>query len=118
VATALFPFGQPLLPRPPSARERRPVYVLGAYPSGLHVQWKAPALPTLTRRTVRALLVDNEPTPFWSGDGQEDRVEEWRDRVQWQPAWGEVSAPARGVNRCPPESPGSSRRPGTGIWTG
>lgn len=52
----------------------------------------------LKRTGEWALLVDNEPTPFWSGDGQKDRVEEWRDRVQWQPAWGEASAPARGVN--------------------
>jgi hypothetical protein len=94
----VFPFGAPVLPRPPSASEPRPVFILGAYPSGLHVQWTAPDLPSLDRRTVRALLVDNEPTPFWNGAEQNEAIAAWEKAVGWQPDWGEAAPPASGVN--------------------
>jgi uracil-DNA glycosylase len=98
MALPTFPFGAPVLPRSPSASEPRRVYLLGAYPSGLHVRWTAPAVPTVERRTVRALLVDNEPTPFWDGSRQDKWMAEWKDRVGWQSEWGDVAAPPRGVN--------------------
>jgi uracil-DNA glycosylase len=62
------------------------------------VQWTAPDLPTVKNRTVRALLVDNEPTPFWDGSRQDRWIADWTDRVGWQSEWGEVAAPPRGVN--------------------
>jgi|tagenome__1003787_1003787.scaffolds.fasta_scaffold20382277_1 hypothetical protein len=94
----VFPFGAPVLPRPPSASGHRHVYLLGAYPSGLHVQWMAPALPAVEKRNVRALLVDNEPTPFWDGSQQDEWISQWKDGVGWHSEWGEVAAPPRGVN--------------------
>jgi uracil-DNA glycosylase len=42
--------------------------------------------------------VDNEPTPFWSGDGEAELFADWKARVGWSDEWGEVSAPARGTN--------------------
>jgi uracil-DNA glycosylase len=94
----LFPFGAPLLPRPPSASELRPVYVLGAYPSGLHVAWTAPPAVKLERPAVRALLVDNEPTPFWTGEGEAEHFQLWMNQVGWDPGWGEMDLPASGTN--------------------
>lgn len=93
-----FPFGAPVLPRPPSSVQSHQVYLLGAYPSGLHVRWTAPDLPTVKKRTVQALLVDNEPTPFWNGAGQGDLIANWQERVSWQPDHGEVRVPRPGVN--------------------
>lgn len=98
VRNGRFPFGQPVLPRAPSASAPRPVYVLGAYPSGLHVEWVAPAVPGVERQKVRALLVDNEPTPFWSGERETEYVADWLDRVQWSPAWGQARPPTSGTN--------------------
>lgn len=98
VRNGSFPFGQPVLPRAPSASAPRPVYVLGAYPSSLHVEWVAPAVPGVERRKVRALLVDNEPTPFWSGERENEYVAGWLDRVQWSPAWGQARPPKSGTN--------------------
>ena len=89
-----FPFGAPVLPRPPSATGPRRVYLLGAYPSGLHVRWTPPA----PLKPVRALLVDNEPTPFWDGTGQDAHIAHWKDAVGWRDAWGTAVAPAEGVN--------------------
>lgn len=85
---ARFPFGRPVLPCPPSADGRRPVFVLGAYPSALHVRWTPPA----PFRPIAALGVDNEPTPFWDGADQAARVERWARDVGWNPAWGAVAA--------------------------
>ncbi|MFN7143902.1 MAG: hypothetical protein ACK4YP_09015, partial [Myxococcota bacterium] len=82
-----FPFGRPVLPCPPSADGPRPVFVLGAYPSALHVRWVPPA----PFRSIAALGVDNEPTPFWDGADQEARVARWKVDVSWDPAWGEVA---------------------------
>src|SRR5215218_304182 len=88
VDQARFPFGAPVLPRPPSASDPRPVYLLGAYPSALHVQWTPPA--AYGKRKVRALIVDNEPTPFWAGDGEDALIDDWKRRVDWRAEWGEV----------------------------
>lgn len=93
-----FPFGAPLLPRPPSASAPRPVYLLGAYPSGFHVAWTAPPVTELDRPSVRALLVDNEPTPFWTGDREAEHFELWKSLVGWDPEWGDVTLPSPGTN--------------------
>jgi hypothetical protein len=68
-------------------------FVLGAYPSALHVRWDP---PPGTGRRVMALAVENEPSVFWDGDGAESCVEQWAARY-FNPAWGTVSAP-RGLN--------------------
>lgn len=72
-----FPFGQPVLPCPPSSAAQRDVMILGAYPSALHVQWSPPE----PWKPVQALAVDNEPEPFWDGHDATERFEVWRDAV-------------------------------------
>jgi uracil-DNA glycosylase len=72
-----YPFGQPVLAREP-ARGRDPhVFVLGAYPSAVHVRWSAPG----GRPTIGAIPIDNEPEPFWDGADATQRVEAWRAAV-------------------------------------
>lgn len=74
-----FPFGAPVnsVVRRPS--NTRPVFVLGAYPSALHVRWSRPESTGL--KPVRALAVDNEPEPFWDGTNESDLVRTWAN--QW-----------------------------------
>jgi hypothetical protein len=74
-----FPFGAPVrsVARQPAGRRR--VFVLGAYPSALHVRWTPPARSGLG--PVRALAVDNEPEPFWDGADDADRVGAWQ--AEW-----------------------------------
>jgi hypothetical protein len=56
----IFPFGASVLRRPPSASTKTRVFVLGAYPSALHVGWRPPE-----GKPIRAMVVDNEPEQFW-----------------------------------------------------
>ena len=100
-AAEVFAFGQPVLPRPPSSTGRRQVYVLGAYPSGLHVGWVPPDLPGLHTRPIKAMIVDNEPVRFWDVYDADARFEVWRDAVDWKPEWGNVRP-------APPTSNGPS----------
>lgn len=74
-----FPFGAPVASMAVEPKDERPVFVLGAYPSALHVRWT----PTKGsgHKAVRALAVDNEPWPFWDGDDERERVAEWSE--QW-----------------------------------
>lgn len=95
-----FPFGQSVLPRPASSTAPRDLYVLGAYPSGLHVRWVPPSLPGITLRPVKTLIVDNEPVPFWDGQDAADRFNQWVNDVGWQSAWGEAR-PASGEGNGP-----------------
>ena len=81
-----FPFGSPLEARKPSATSARRVFLLGAYPSALHVEWNAPA----PFKGVKALAVDNEPVPFWTGTDEAERIEGWKARVGWREDWGTV----------------------------
>lgn len=82
-----FPFGQPLLPREPSASGPRPVFLLGAYPSALHVCWTPPE-----GKPVKALAVDNEPTPFWSGEDETKRIADWKEQVRYdEETWGKIA---------------------------
>lgn len=71
----IYPFGTPVTARPPSASARRPLLVLGAYPSAVHVAWKPPDGSGL--RSVRALPVADEPSPFWDGHDADERVSGW-----------------------------------------
>lgn len=83
-----FPFGQLVTARPPSAQAPRPVFVLGAYPSAVHVEWHPPA----PYRRVTAIAVADEPIPFWDGDDQLDVVERWKQAVEFHDGWGRVRA--------------------------
>jgi hypothetical protein len=61
-------------------------FVLGAYPSALHVSWRAP-----NGQRVSALPVDNEPYPFWDGADKGALFERWR--AEWfRREWGTVTA--------------------------
>jgi hypothetical protein len=92
LSAGMFPFGQPLRPTIPAARGTRQCFVLGAYPSALHVKWKP---PSGLGRTIAALAVDNEPEPFWDGQDEEVRIARWREAVGWTSAWGEVGPVGR-----------------------
>ncbi len=70
---------------PPGPRH---AFVLGAYPSALHIVWTPPA--GLGRR-VRALAVADEPWPFWDGADHEARVQVWIRR-RWQDSWGSAES--------------------------
>lgn len=81
-----FPFGRPLEPRAPSASAPRRLFLLGAYPSALHVQWRPPA----PFERVAALAVDNEPMPFWTGTDEAARIEAWVQEIGYRAEWGRV----------------------------
>lgn len=99
VTQGRFPFGQPVLPRPPSANEPRPVFVLGAYPSGFHVAWWLPGYEERRTPDARALIVDNEPQVFWDGTGAAELLTRWRSAVGFADhSWGRVDLPAHGNN--------------------
>jgi len=81
-----FPFGRPVLRRKPSAKSRRRVFVLGAYPSALHIAWWSPR-----RKGVRALVVDNEPAAFWAAEDEREQIDAWKTAVHFRVGeWGEV----------------------------
>ena len=103
---ATFPFGRPSTSRPP----RKPVgsaalFVLGVYPSALHVRWTPPNWASGVEGVgpIGALAVDDEPMVFWDGAGARERVEQWRHDVGFEAgdeegAWGNVSAAGNGTS--------------------
>lgn len=90
-----FPFGVPVQHCSPIASGQRAVLVLGAYPSALHVRWEPPE--GSAARVVRALAVDNEPEPFWTGEDDPARIRRWAADRAWSTEWGSVM-PAPGIN--------------------
>jgi hypothetical protein len=83
----IFPFGASVLRRPPSASTKTRVFVLGAYPSALHVGWRPPE-----GKPIRAMAVDNEPEPFWNGEDENKYIERWKKAVEFRDGeWGEVA---------------------------
>jgi hypothetical protein len=56
----------------PVASSHCDLFVLGAYSSALHVRWTPPEQTKLRR--IKALAVDNEPEPFWTGDDEPERI--------------------------------------------
>lgn len=68
--TYTFPFGRKVTARNASAGGQRDLFVLGAYPSALHVKWTSPA-----GASVQAVPVDDEPEPFWNGHDVVERTE-------------------------------------------
>ena len=85
-----FPFGAPVLPCGAELPEPCDAFVLGAYPSAVHVRWTPPKTTGL--KPISALAIDNEPSVFWDGSDAQDRVERWKAQY-FDPAWGNV-APA------------------------
>ena len=83
-----FLFGRQVSPTKPVADGPRRVFVLGAYPSALHVRWFGPEGDLL----IQAVAVDNEPEPFWTGDDQRDRIDAWVDSVSFRDDWGRVES--------------------------
>jgi len=81
-------FGTPALPRKPSTASQSDWFVLGAYPSALHVRWE-PAMG----EPISAVAVADEPEPFWDGEDQESRIKEWAESLPWNPDWGQISSP-------------------------
>ena len=81
-----FIFGKPVLPARHSATSKRRVFLIGAYPSALHVRWFHPEL----HREVTAIAVDNEPEPFWTGIDEKKRIDAWEESVEWKATWGSV----------------------------
>lgn len=81
-----FLFGRPVLPAKPMATGQCDLFILGAYPSALHVRWHVPE----HNLSVQAVAVDNEPEPFWTGEDEEQQFENWRKTVSFQDKWGEV----------------------------
>jgi hypothetical protein len=90
-----FPFGQPVLPRTPSADGLRRLFVLGAYPSALHIAWNPPPLVDYAKSygPIRALPVDNESTPFWDGHDEQRLIDDWKAAVNFDLSWGTVDLP-------------------------
>ena len=84
---ATFPFGKPSTPRPPRIPSGiAELFVLGVYPSALHVRWSPPAWAQarLGVGTIGALAVDDEPTVFWDGADARERIEQWRADVHFR----------------------------------
>lgn len=86
LANLQFLFGRPVAPARPIADGPRATFVLGAYPSALHVAWDDPDGTCL----VRAVAVDNEPEPFWNGRNEAELLRAWRAEVPFQHRWGQV----------------------------
>ncbi len=83
-----FPFGAPVLPCGDQRPEPCDAFVLGAYPSAVHVRWVPPRASGC--RPISALAVDNEPMVFWDGSDADERVKTWAEEY-FDPARGEVS---------------------------
>lgn len=86
-----FPFGALVHACGANEPDQSDAFLLGAYPSAVHVRWSPPAHSG--HRPVNALAVGNEPEVFWQGADSEERVERWKAE-HFDPAWGEVTAAA------------------------
>ncbi len=85
----VFPFGAASGRCEPRRVSDASAFVLGVYPSALHVQWTHP------EARVAALAVAPEPWPFWPGEDQEHQVHAWQAEVGWQEEWGTVRPAGR-----------------------
>lgn len=90
-----FPFGRPATDRPPRVPAGdADLFLLGVYPSALHVRWQRPDGVV----QVQALAVDDEPEVFWDGADAAERVLRWSDEVGWRREWGRVSSAGNGTS--------------------
>lgn len=83
----IFPFGRSVKACVPHISERRPIFILGAYPSALHIRW----IPPEPFKPIRAIAVDNEPEIFWNGDKEFEYVDDWMIYTRYEPKWGTVA---------------------------
>ncbi len=83
-----YPFGRPVTSCALDVTGPRPLFVLGAYPSALHVRWTPPA--GAPGGAIRAIPVDDEPEPFWTGGDEAERIAGWKATVGFVAAWGEA----------------------------
>src|SRR4051794_12602737 len=88
--TKRFPFGAPVVECGVQTPGDIDTYILGAYPSALHVHWDAP-----NGASIAAIAVDNEPEVFWDGADAAKYVDEWASK-RFDPAWGTVSPRGNG----------------------
>ncbi len=82
-----FPFGKSLVGCKPKITCARPIFILGAYPSALHVAWQPPE----SYHPIAAMAVDNEPDIFWDGANEPELVAAWKKAVEFRPSWGEIT---------------------------
>jgi hypothetical protein len=71
--------------------EPRPVFILGAYPTALHLRWRPPK----PFGQITAMAVDNEPDIFWDGNDESERIEAWKSAVGFSDEWGKVDPVGR-----------------------
>lgn len=83
-------FGTPALHRVPSGTGSSDWFILGAYPSAIHVRWDSPE-----GTKISAVAVADEPEPFWDGGNQQDHINRWADALPWKSSWGYVSPPGK-----------------------
>jgi hypothetical protein len=106
--TVRFPFGDRSEQRSP----RRPAgacraFVLGVYPSAIHVRWDLPAwVHQKLGKAVGALAVSDEPIVFWDGDNAIGLVDAWKERVGFRAGdgprdWGHVRGVGNGTSGRP-----------------
>lgn len=96
VVVGTFPIGRTATERPPRPAVDGPakVFVLGVYPSTLHVRWARPDGAV----HVQSLAVDDEPEVFWDGADAAARVDRWQEQVVWQRSWGSVMSSGNGTS--------------------
>jgi uracil-DNA glycosylase len=87
-STGTYPFGAISRSIARIPKGRRDAFILGAYPSALHIHWTP---PNRSGRSVQAVAIADEPWAFWDGADQEARVEAWK-RKRWHEDWGEATA--------------------------
>ena len=104
MADPRFPFGAPSTPQDPRrATQPTGLFVLGVYPSALHVHWTPPAwasgLPGV--KPIGALAISDEPTVFWDGidPDPDDLVEAWKQQVGAISAGDDTTARAAAITR-------------------
>ncbi len=110
-SAASFPFGEAAEPRParrPGGPGSARCFVLGVYPSALHVQWRLPAWAheKAGKSVIGSLAISDEPEVFWDGAGAERLVAEWKARVGFRDGdgpsqWGQVFAAGNGTSGRP-----------------
>ena len=83
----IFPFGRRVKPCIPDITASRPIFILGAYPSALHIRWTPPE----PFKPIRAIAVDNEPEIFWNGNREFEYVDDWMIYTRYEPKWGTVA---------------------------
>lgn len=80
-----FAFGAPVNECGVETPQEVDAFILGAYPSALHVKWKRPDGVSIT-----AVAVDNEPSVFWNGEDEQQRVDDWM-KEHFDDSWGTVT---------------------------